>query len=81
MKAPSKVSPSGAASGTLRKMRKKPVAWVRKPSRMIGSRPYLLVREPRMPKRAPPVISPTPMKMPDRPTSDLLSARRSVAPT
>ena len=80
MKAVSWVSPKVALSGMLRKMMNKPKACVRKPRRMTGSRPNRLVLLPKMPKTAPPTISPTPMKMPDRPTSFLLSSNSRVKP-
>lgn len=55
MNAVSVVSPKGALSGMLRKMRKKPTACVRNPVRIMGSRPYRTVFDPRIPNRAPPL--------------------------
>lgn len=40
-----------------------------KPTMTTGSRPYLIVFDPSKPNRMPPLTSPTPIKMPDRPTS------------
>ena len=54
MKATSVVSPNGAASGMFKKMRKKPRACVRNPVRIMGSRPYRTVFDPRIPNKAPP---------------------------
>jgi hypothetical protein len=54
MKATSVVSPKGALSGMLRNIKKKPRACVRNPVRIMGSRPYRTVFEPRIPNIAPP---------------------------
>lgn len=37
----------------------------------MGSRPYLMVFEPSKPNNTPPNISPTPIQIPDKPTSCL----------
>lgn len=64
------VSPKFAAFGKLRKIKKNAMMWIMKPRMTMGSRPSLLdVRVPRRPNAMPPKTSPTPMKMPDKPTS------------
>lgn len=54
MKAASSVSSKGELFGKLMNMRKKLATWMTKPPMMTGSRPYLLVLEPKMPKTLPP---------------------------
>jgi hypothetical protein len=56
MKAASSVSPKGAELGRFRKMRKKDIVWIRNPNITIGSRPHRIVFDPRIPKKAPPII-------------------------
>lgn len=68
----SDVSPKLAKFGRLRKIKKKAIMCMTKPSTTIGSRPiFLAVRAPMRPKATPPDTSPTPMKIPDSPTSCL----------
>lgn len=68
----SDVSPKFAASGKFKKIKKNAMMWIMKPSMTIGSRPsFDDVRAPRRPKAMPPNTSPSPIQMPDKPTSCL----------
>ena len=51
---------------------------VTSPSSATGHRPTLFVHEPKIPKMAPPSISPTPTKMPWSPTIPLGSSKFCV---
>ena len=65
--AASVVSPKGAADGRLIKARKYATIVETNPAITTGSRPYLTSKCPRIPKHSPPIISPTPTKIPCRP--------------
>ena len=48
-------------------IKKKETIWVKYPKITIGSRPNLFVFAPNIPNARPPIISPRPIKIPDKP--------------
>ena len=58
---------SGASPGKLMNAMKNAAMVVTKPVKTTGSRPYFTSLCPRIPKHKPPMISPTPTKIPCRP--------------
>ena len=58
---------SGASPGKLMNAMKNAAMVVTKPVKTTGSRPYFTSLCPRIPKHNPPMISPTPTKIPCRP--------------
>ncbi|CRK93332.1 CLUMA_CG006873, isoform A [Clunio marinus] len=66
------VSPRFALFGKFKKIKKNAMTCTINPRITIGSRPILFdVLAPSNPNRTPPETSPTPMKIPDKPTSCL----------